>query len=681
MTDQTTSQELNSTLDQYAPPETAAPALGNVYKVVAGSKVAVSRHFGKVAEGKKNAAAKVRKPYETAWQEALRYYNNDQSRHRDQDAGLTMGNPLGSQNLVDAWTETENVVFANATTLLPGVYAKNPVVEVTGLHGENDQFATMVERLVNNLFSLKDAPGLNMKPKARRAVLSALLTNRGWLEIGWTFKESSHEGAMEQLQALSAELADPTTEPQRLYEIEGELLALEKHLDVLNPEGPFVRTRPSEDVFIDPDSTEQDLSDARYLFVCEYINTDYLNARYATRGTDDNWVSVYEPTHVLPASAGSAEELVNNFTLFAEDVSTDYGYTDTEAYNAAKRTKVWLMWDKTTRRVYMFYDKDWSWPIWVWDDPYGLPRFFPFYSLSFYDNPVGQYAKGEVSYYVDQQDGLNDLNSERRSTRRWLRRNILFNESVIDRETIEQYLKGPDGTARGIRIPPDAKLGDVVFVQPPPSFQFNDFFDMEYRRLLEAIDRISSVSATQRGVEFKTNTTNKAIESYNSATQTRLDEKIDLIEDFIGDVAWGLIQLCCHYMQPDTVRTIIGPGLFQTYPWSNVHPNELRMRLACRVVGGSAAKPTSLSKRQEALEIAQVLGQFASASPAIVLLILRMFEEAFDGIIIKDEDWELIKQTMLAGQQQAGAGPTAPGGAPPQGAGIPAGPPGPAVME
>ena len=41
-------------------------------------------------------------------------------------------------------------------------------------------------------------------------------------------------------------------------------------------------------------------------------------------------------------------------------------------YDKACYTKVWYVWDKVTRRLEMYADNDWKWPIWVWDDPYQL---------------------------------------------------------------------------------------------------------------------------------------------------------------------------------------------------------------------------------------------------------------------------------------------------------------------
>ena len=103
-------------------------------------------------------------------------------------------------------------------------------------------------------------------------------------------------------------------------------------------------------------------------------------------------------------------------------------------------TKVWYVWDKVTRRLEMYADNDWKWPIWVWDDPYGLQGFFPLTPMWFHENPVAMYAKGEVSYYLDQQDQINEINDEKRRALLWARRNIFYNpETGVTQEIADQY--------------------------------------------------------------------------------------------------------------------------------------------------------------------------------------------------------------------------------------------------
>ena len=111
-----------------------------------------------------------------------------------------------SKRLNNNITETENVVFANITTMVPALYARNPKAEFTSTNSKYEKLAVSLEHLINTLMHRKVAPGVNLKPKAKRAVVTALLTNRAWLQLNWTFKQDSSEVALEELDGLANKL-------------------------------------------------------------------------------------------------------------------------------------------------------------------------------------------------------------------------------------------------------------------------------------------------------------------------------------------------------------------------------------------------------------------------------------------------------------------------------------------
>lgn len=645
--------QLDRELERVAPKEKVKT--GPVYKVMSDAKIPVSKQHGKMWKSRRDASKQCREMYEEAWNEAIRYYKGDQMSHRDSAAEDRSGNYSVRRKMNDKWSETENVVFANTTTMLPTLYAKNPQAEFTAPSDVNKPIASFLERLMNKLVGMKYAPGVNLKPKARKAVLNALLTNAGWMKIGWNFKEDSNEAVMAEIMQL-AERLQKAKDEKEIREIEGALQALERHMDVVAPAGAYTKFVSPFRIYLDPDTTEPDLSDCKYLFEYDFLPTDYINARYAQKDKNDNWVSQYQPTHVLKTSSSqnAVEDEVANFSLFSKDHDyKEYGYEDRDAFEKAQCTMVWYCWDRTTRRMYMFAENDWTWPIWVWDDPYGLLEFFPYYRLSFYDDPENVWSKGEVTYYLDQQDAINEINDEEARTRLWLKRNIMYDKDSIASEDVEQWLNGPDGTARGIRVPDGKSIQEVIFALSPPGMQqFPEIFNVD--RKLAAIDRISSVTDTLRGVQFKTNTTNKAIDTYNSSTQLRVDEKVDLIEDWLGSIIFGLTQLVARFMDPQEAAQLIGVDPALAVQIGNIEPERFRTEFAFRVIGGSTAKPTSKAKKDEAIEVSQVLGQFAQASPVVVEIMLKVLQEAFDEIVIREEDWQRIRDSIAMSQANQG---------------------------
>jgi hypothetical protein len=642
-----------------------------VFRMIGDSKIPVSKAHGKVWKSRRAIAWSDTSSVREAWMEAIRYYTNDQQNHRNGQQGAS-GNMSGNQRLNDNITETENVVFSNVTTMVPALYARNPKAEFTSNIPDDEEarkFARMMEKLVNTIGARKTSPGINLKPKAKRCVVTTLLTNRSWLKIGWTFRQQSSEQALDDLAKLSKKL-EKAKSVKVVEEVEGEIMALEEMIDILQPSGPFTKVLSPFKLMVDPNAEEIDLSDANWVIEQDFLPTQFLLAQFAKKKGNDQYMSIYKPSHVMKIGKGEDQghdEDLDDTDIFQEIGNKggykSYGFEDEDSYNKAKQTKVYYVWDKVTRRVLLYNSSDWTWPIWVWDDPLQLDRFFPYYPLTFYESPEGPLTKGEVTYYLDQQDAINEITDEMRRARRWARRNVFFNTNLVDRADAEAVLNGDDGTARGLNIPDGMKLTEVIGTIPPPSVQFREMFDKE--SYYQAIDRISSVSEALRGAQFKTNTTNKAVQANVSASDLRVDEKSDQIEDWLGQVYWGIAQLCLINMDQETVGSLIGEEL--AAPWQNMQPDEIRS-LSLTVVGGSTQKPTSKAKKEEAMEMGQVLGQFVQTSPMVLKIMLEVFQEAFDEVVITDEDWATIIESIAqqAQGQQEQAGPGGPEQGPPK---------------
>ena len=645
-------------------PDTA-PDGQRLFQMFEGSKIPVSRDMGTIWKSRFDAADKKRRDnkLDQAWTEAIRYYQNDQSANKDRISIGVPGTRVLSSRIIEGYAETENVVFANTVSATAAIYSKNPECECTTANPELEPLMNVSERLINLLLAKKEAPGVHFKPKARRGITSAFLCNLGWWEVGWIHKEDSSEQAILEIEKLSIEL-EKAKSSKEIQRVEGALMALDKMLNVLSEAGPFVKWRPANHVLRDPQSVEEDLSDANYIFIIDYENTNYLKARYYKPGKDGD-ESIYAPTHVIPSGGtdtGDLQDRINNFHIF--EASKDYkemGFDDDVQYENAQLTRVVYVWDKVTRRVYMFNANHWKWPIWVWDDPYKLTTFFPTVPIYFYTSPVGGESKGEVSYYLDQQDALNYANSIMNAARAWAGTKIAYDQNRIKPDEINRLLNSNKREAIPLDVPDGLKVSDVIPQGVEhPALKFTQLFDKG--PIYQAIDRMSVVSDVQRGAQFKTNTTNQAIQKYEQASATKYDMLLDQVEDAIGGVAYLILQMCWRYMDAQTVSTLLGAEAGGI--WRPLTDEEIRA-ISVRVEGGSTQKPNSMGKKKEALEVGQVLGQFASVSPVAMVVALKVFERAFDEVVISDVEWQAIAQSLMAPPQGAPAGGDD-GGIPPE---------------
>ncbi len=641
------------------------------YRVVGDSKIPVSQARGKLWKGRRDIAQQKKKCHIEVYEEGCRYYRNDQSSHRN-----NRRNSSGNQQkkLTGQWSETENVLFSDVRSLAAIIYSKDPRVEITSMdrspetEDEESDEVTCLERLINRLITMRESPGINLKPKARQAIVNVQLSNEIWAVLGWNFKEHSSEAALKDLRNLSEKLSKAKTQKE-IRELEGKIQAVEAKFDILQPEGLTLKLKTIGEILADSDSVQPDHSDANWKMYSDMFPTMYLNAVYG-KDKDGVVTSVYDPTHILSAGEGDTgtQDEINNFTLFKESEPSKYGFDDKDSYDSAKRTKVWIVWDKITRRVEMYADNKWDWPIWVWDDLYGLQEFFPMYKLSLVIDPDKANAKPEAAYILDQQDAINDINSQEQRTRNWAMGNIFYNKKKIDQKDVEAVLNGSDGMAKGIDVPDGMKLSDIIFSFVPPATQYKELFDKEGK--YQAIDRITNRSAVLRGGQFKSNTTNDEVDFVRDVNGMIIDDKTDAIEDWIGKIGNGMLQMVIKFMSVEQVAQLIGEDDAKIFGKIKSQADSKPHVYSLQVVGGSTEKPTSRAKKAEALKMSQVIGQFAKAAPAAALVMLRVLERSFDEVTLPKEDIEEIRKSIQAQLQQGNTQPQGagaqPGATPPQ---------------
>jgi hypothetical protein len=651
-----------------APPVTGPT--GPIYKVDPISKIPVSKHEGKVWESKIKAGKKVVNDLKEMWDEAERYYSNSQQNHRKDTGGDRPGNRGYSKDRRDTFSVTENMVYSTVNAVVPNIFTKNPDCEIT-IDKSLEKAGAMFEELMDKLAAMESAPGFNLKSKIKKSIVRTEIMNEAWILYGYNKKEFSADQAREDINKLGKELVE-AKDAKEIEEIEGKLMALEEVCDLLDPAGPFVKTVRAEDVIVDANSVEDDFEDSNFMAVYISFSTAYLNAKYRKKDANGAWISEYKPTDVVaqPDEEGgtSVQAEVDSFKLFDEtkDNHKDYGYSDRMAYERAKRTKCCYIFDKVKRRFYLYAVNDWTWPVWVIDDPYHLPRFYPVRRLQWHTDPKVNRTKGEVSNYLDQQDIINTSEDEKQRMRTLVRDNMIYNSNVISVKMFEDIMLNKNKKGVGVPIPEGMKLEDHIMAPPTPTLQFETLWDKG--DAMRAINMISGVGEAMRGEQFKTNTTNQAIQEYTSISGVRLDEKRDAVEDFIGGIMHDLLFMCMQFMPQEDIASIVGSEYADiAAQWQPMEHAEVRKILrTCSVVGGSAQKPTSAVKKAEAMQVGQILGQFASATPMAIVIALKVFERSFDGIVMTAEDWQQLYQS-IAMQLQRGnsaAGPTEEGGEP-----------------
>ena len=633
--------------DVYEMPEAEAepaPQPEELYRIYEGSRIAISAQVGKNWHRKFEATLKAYEQTHAVWDLAMRYYNFYHEKSLDTPRGI-----------FKRGDGTENIVYSNINTMLPAVYSKDPDISISTVDSADEPFCKTLETLLNTLIRRRDK--LNAKHKIRRACGFGMMTNQGVLKLDFTSKTDSREYVASEMARISKELAKAKTQ-EDVDDLYGQLHALEQNMEVFEPSGPGLKNVLPHRLFCDPSSENPDGLDGSFMIEEIYMNTAGLNARYTKEKAGEKRM-IYAPTHKAIWAEGQGEREDGLGLVMAEldRMVNVTGHTteEREAYVQMHYTRCYLVWDKATRRVMLFHGEDWKWPIWVWDDPHKLSRFFPYFIIGFGFNTGGMTSAGEVAYYMDQQDEINDINRQVARIRRTIFDCWLYNSSTINKDQAEKLVKAIRGETTngdrilGINAPENAKIAEMFETIKPPSVEFEAFFNKE--PILNSVDRLTNTNDAIRGAQFKTNTTEDAVQTYQEAARLAVGAKVDVLEDAVADMAYSLAELCIqHYTQED-VAGLIGEKLAEG--WMQMSLEEFRANVNITLVAGSMEKPNSVFKKKEAVQIAQAVGQFAQAAPGSSLkIMIKVLEKAFTEVNVTPEDWDSINAEIEATMQK-----------------------------
>jgi hypothetical protein len=632
-----------------------------LFRIFEGSKIAISKSIGKMWKQRFDAAIKAYDPIVRVWDTVFRYYNNNQDKNLETPRGVfTRGD------------ETENVVFSNVNIVLPAIYSKDPDFTCSTTDEADEPFCKTLEALLNVLVRRKAAPGLNAKTKIKKASGFGLLTNCGVLKLDYTKKDDSREQAVAEMMRITDEMKK-VKNPREAEELYGELEALERNLEVLSPNGPSLKNVLPHNLIVDPYATDPDGCDGDWMMERVYLQTAGLMARYtkANPENDDDddsqeRVLVYKPTHKARFVDGGNRD--DGLGIVMDAISTTdaeqiVSHTDEErqAYINMYYTECVYVWDKMTRRLMLFHRDDWTWPLWIWDDPLGLSRFFPYYIIGFSFSTGGCISVGETAYYLDQQDAINDINRQMARIRRSVFDFFYYNSDKVTPDDAESFIATLSGTRVGGKKLLGVRAGeenikDMIQAFAPPELEYEQLFNKQEK--LDTVNRITNTSDALRGVQFKTNTNIPAVNTYQESMRLSIGAKVDVVEDVVGDIGNSVAELCIQNMDQEQVAGLIGEKLAET--WEEMSVAQFNATYSLTLVAGSMEKPNSVFRKKEAVEVVQAVGQFADAAPGTTLTImLRMLESAFTDMVIKPEDWDAIKQEIAA-RTQAEQGQPAP---------------------
>lgn len=484
-----------------------------LYRVSTDAKLPVSSREGPLWKERLKQCQAAYKGVWEGWDKSFAYYNFNHTKELLTDKFGTFRAGDGS----------ENIVFGNISTVLPSIYTKNPDIVIHHDDAEDDAVVKVIEKVINARIR---KPAINLKAKMRRAAMFTELTNFGVLKLNYTAPGDDREAATEKLVEITEQLKKAKSEKE-IEELKGQISVLDETFEISEPAGVSLINIHSHNLIVDPNCEYADLSDADWVIERTLINTAYLKARFTTPSKDGKTdMLVFNPKH--EAKFGVSEHQMQEgvdtgLTYLADSIDSEaenyknFESNERRAYQHKTMTQCYYVWDKVRRRVLLFTD-DFAWPLWVWDDPLKLSQFFPYFILQFYLSTGNIVTGGEVQYYLDQQDEINDINRKITRLRRTVFDYFLYDKNASDGSDIanllnaireETKLPGKQKSV-GVKLQENQKIDDIIFPIIPPAAELQQLFDKG--PALAAVDRVSAMSDALRGEQFKTNTTEDAVQ-------------------------------------------------------------------------------------------------------------------------------------------------------------------------
>jgi len=592
------------------------------------------------------------------------------ARHKEWTANIKM---FLNEEGVTSKVPYENIVRTTIESLVDFTYMRNPQAEVSSEEEDEKDFAIVIQKILNVIMNKKTLPGVNLRPKVLKQIIFAHLTNMGIIELTYQGEKGSIEQVFEVNERVKDQIKqeeDPVKSSQ-LYEL---LNILQRELDVRKNMGIGVRVRSPFSFIFDPNGQELDLSDQRIIMDRDVMRIDYVKAEYTIFDSETNaHYFKYNPDTVLdfgktghPGNTGATRE-----TAEADIINQIMPDVDPDQAKLRVQDTIPIVWvyDRTTRLKYLYIEGRWDVPLWVYEDEMQLSRFFPFFLLAFSASLNSIIQPGEVAHYISFQNEVNKINQQISKLRARAFSKYLYNSDAISPEEIKKLFDMINSTsdkveAIGIKLrDQDRPLSELLEPLKMPSAQFKEIFDK--KDLKEALDRATRITDAMRGAQFRTNTTNDAVETYNEFASNRLEGLTDKIELCVEDLLWSMSELIVSKMSSAYINRLLSTK--DAKKFHNMTIDEFNRSYNLTIAAGSIEKPTSSSKKKEAIQIIQMLGQFGTAAPRTVLsLVTRLLRSAFSRSLVTDQDLEKLEEEGIAAMQKGVTTPQGQQGPQPQ---------------
>jgi len=412
-----------------------------------------------------------------------------------------------------------NLVFAYAKTEIARLYFKDPWITVNAKRIEDVGAAQIAEQIVNYTWG-----ELKLKNQIKLALLETILIGHSWIKVGY----AAEFGTVESQPKEDAERKPGR--PRKYTQVDTN--------EYIKSENVFAYYVPYKDIIFDPSATFPATHNARWM--AHKIVKPY-------RAVVDS--GIYQNTDELKPSA------------FVDDPNVPYDTPDSIKESFGKDVRSVTLWEIYDLDNQMIRTVSPGMKKYLREVP--LPEYlnggFPF--VQFYFNPVpgDVYPMSDIAPHEGQIIELTKILSiELNHLKRWNRQMVVDADTFTDQE----MAKFKDANDGAIIQAQTAGAKDKIFIPPYAPVQ-SDAYGI-WNQVYDVWRSIAGQTQTDQGGQAKTQTrTLGELRMQMMGGKARADEKVDVLEDCIAEVARKLLSIMQKKYDLPKIARIVGPRAVQ----------------------------------------------------------------------------------------------------------------------
>lgn len=414
--------------------------------------------------------------------------------------------PLVPVNLTYAYTKTE----------IARLYFQDPWITINAKRTEDIGAAQIAEQIVNYTWN-----ELKLKQQMKLALLEAILVGHSWIKVGYVAEFGTVE---------SQPKPRGRGRPPKEVEVETN--------EYIKSESVFAYYVPYKDVIFDPSATYPATHNARWM--AHRISKPYRAVKES--GIYEN-VDELKPHNVI------------------DDPNVPYDTPDALKEGFGKDVRSVVLWEIYDLDHQMIHTVSPGCPKFLRSIP--LPEYlnggFPFVQFGFNPVPGDVYPMSDIAAHEGQIIELTKILSiEINHLKRWNR------QMVVDADTFteQEMAKFKDANDGAIITAQQAGAKDKIFIPPYAPVQ-SDVYGV-WNQVYDIWRSVAGQTQTDQGAQAKTQTrTLGELRMQLQGGKARADEKVDVLEDQIAEVARKILSIIQKKYDLPKISRIVGPKQVQ----------------------------------------------------------------------------------------------------------------------